>query len=100
MAQDPYHKHPLDTIDKVFEIISILIFIVTITLVIRAVSVLPDIVPCHFKFNGEVDRYGSKYFLWIPVKILDWDVCARPVKVLRQSFLPRVLITLVERPLR
>lgn len=55
----------LDTTDKISEVFSALFFLAGIILVAASIPQLPDIIPCHFKFSGEPDNYGSKHLLWI-----------------------------------
>ncbi|MBO5034863.1 MAG: DUF1648 domain-containing protein, partial [Oscillospiraceae bacterium] len=44
---------------------------------------LPDRIPIHWNFAGEVDNYGSKSFLW-------GLCCISPALALLLQFLPRL----------
>lgn len=49
---------------------AILIFIIFLPLIITLISLnyLPDLIPAHYGFDGEVTRWGSKYeSLIIPI---------------------------------
>lgn len=58
-------KIKLDTKDKISEATSVLFLLVSILMVVFSLPNLPDIVPNHFNLNGEPNKYGSKYFLWV-----------------------------------
>ena len=58
-------KIKLDTADKISEVISVLLLLVSVLIVALSISGLPDIVPVHFNLKGVPNRYGSKHFLWI-----------------------------------
>lgn len=62
-------KIKLDTKDKVSEVISVLLLIVSFLIVALSISNLPDIVPNHFNLKGEPNKYGSKHFLWVGVAV-------------------------------
>jgi len=48
-----------------WDLMGYLFFIGSVLLLVTVWSHLPDQVPAHFNFKGEVDRYGSKYELII-----------------------------------
>jgi uncharacterized membrane protein len=62
-------KIPLDTKDKISEVISILFLVASFLIVALSIPDLPDIVPNHFNLKGEPNKYGSKHYLWVMVGI-------------------------------
>lgn len=51
--------------EQIWDLVGYLFFIGSVLLLVVVWSHLPDQVPAHFNFKGEVDRYGSKYELII-----------------------------------
>ncbi len=53
---------------KILTIVNILHILVTVVFIV----ISPDIVPAHYNFKGEVDRYGSKYeqLIWPAFSLL------------------------------
>lgn len=51
--------------EQMWDLVGYLFFIGSVLLLVVVWSHLPDQVPAHFNFKGEVDRYGSKYELII-----------------------------------
>ena len=52
---------PKTTSEKVWDMIGFITFFGSIILVIFVWGKLPDEIPAHFNFKGEVDRWGSKW---------------------------------------
>lgn len=46
-------------------IVLVICAIIPIVLCVAAVAMLPDVVPMHFDFSGSVNRWGSKYELFL-----------------------------------
>lgn len=61
----PILKIPKTRIEKVFDLIGIGIFLLSILYMIVQWGMIPDKVPGHFNAAGEVDRWGSKVELII-----------------------------------
>jgi len=55
----------MKTINKKHIIIFILLFAIPLLADIAAIFHLPDTIPMHFGTNGEADRYGSKFEIFI-----------------------------------
>lgn len=58
------------------------ILVVSFVIAVVAVNILPDQIPAHYNFEGEVDRMGSKYETFIyPVMLIGmtvfWEVFIR-----------------------
>ncbi|MBD7909365.1 DUF1648 domain-containing protein [Sporosarcina gallistercoris] len=51
--------------DRVYDLIAILLFVAVIIYTIFQWNQLPEQVPIHFNGAGEVDNYGSKWFLFL-----------------------------------
>ena len=56
-------------VNKILDVIGILIIAALIIMTFIYWGKAPDIVPTHFDFNGEVDGYGSKNTLFISLPI-------------------------------
>ena len=59
-------------VNKILDVIGILIIAALIIMTFIYWGKAPDIVPTHFDFNGEVDGYGSKntLFILLPIVII------------------------------
>ena len=62
-------KIKLDSTNKILEAVSFISLASTILIVGFTIPKLPDIIPCHFDFNGNPNRYGSKNTLWAIVAV-------------------------------
>jgi uncharacterized membrane protein len=51
--------------NKMVFLVSCSILVLTILVFISYYKAIPDIIPIHKNFNGEVDNYGSKNLTWI-----------------------------------
>ena len=63
MNAKTYSFFAKNTINKIFTINIIIVFIAIISSAIIIFKFLPETVALHYNFEGEVDRYGSKYEL-------------------------------------
>lgn len=64
MKTNPLKIHTSKSrLDKWFDGIAILLFVASIVYTVLSFQALPDQVPAHFNFAGEVDSYGSKWML-------------------------------------
>ncbi|MFO7316010.1 MAG: DUF1648 domain-containing protein [Bacilli bacterium] len=61
----PILRIPKTKTEKIFDIIGIGCFLVSILYIVLQWNHLPDQIPGHFNGKGEVDRWGSKYELFI-----------------------------------
>lgn len=50
---------------KIVNYLCIIILTVTFVFLMIQYLLLPDKIPMHYNFNGEVDRYGNKWEIWI-----------------------------------
>lgn len=53
----------------IFEVLFVLLLIITWVMIVRFLSSAPDIVPSHFDATGQANRYGSKYAILFPCVI-------------------------------
>lgn len=68
MTKRPKIKLQLTIIDRIFEIATLIILLMTWILIVVSYTKLPDIVPTHFNALGEVDDFGGKRsILTLPV---------------------------------
>jgi len=51
--------------DQQIDFLTLIITLFLITLPCFFILQLPDTIPMHFDFKGNIDRYGSKHFIWI-----------------------------------
>lgn len=72
----PVLKLPKTTSERIWNIIGLSIFIGSIIYTFSEWGNLPDQIPAHFNAAGEVDRYGSKYELFIlpVIGLLMWGL--------------------------
>jgi len=56
----PVLSIPRSELERMLEIIAIGGLVFGIFILLQSWSTLPDSIPAHFKFSGEVDRWGSK----------------------------------------
>lgn len=56
----PKIQIPMTRTDIIIELISFITVILMAIITIISVFSLPDIIPTHFNFQGNIDRYGSK----------------------------------------
>ncbi|MFC5557868.1 DUF1648 domain-containing protein [Ureibacillus thermophilus] len=61
----PILNIPKTKMEKIFDLIGISFFLLSILYIVIQWKHLPDQIPGHFNGKGEVDRWGSKYELFI-----------------------------------
>ncbi|WP_062353559.1 DUF1648 domain-containing protein [Bacillus kwashiorkori] len=61
--QRPKLKIPKTTSEKLWDIVGLSIFLSSVIFLIFVWNQLPDKVPAHYNFIGEIDRWGSKWEL-------------------------------------
>lgn len=55
---------PVTLTDKIFEVFGILILVSFWIFTLNYFKQLPEIIPTHFRMNGEADGFGSKWFIF------------------------------------
>lgn len=61
----PKIKLPLTKADISIEVLAVLVLIFIWGIAIYIYPQFPDLIPTHFKTNGEADGYGNKNSLWL-----------------------------------
>ncbi len=64
MEERPKIKIKWDRYDAILEIAVILLLLTSCFLVAYNYKRLPDQIPTHFNFKGEIDSFGSKKSIW------------------------------------
>ncbi len=90
MESFPKNKTQLETfwLDKISSGGSFLLLVLVFALVIFNFKTLPDIIPVHFNFLGEADRFSGKESVWLlPVRLQSFkdDIKNKPEKVYRDT---------------
>ena len=60
----PRKRLPKTAVEKVLDLVSLLIFAVGLIYLISVWNSLPERVPIHFNARGEADGWGSRNFIW------------------------------------
>lgn len=61
----PILKIPMTKWERIFNIIGVTAYIISLIYLIFQLGNIPEKIPGHFNSKGEVDRWGSKYELFI-----------------------------------
>ncbi|EGQ26347.1 hypothetical protein HMPREF9372_1627 [Sporosarcina newyorkensis 2681] len=80
-TEKPKMDIPKPGVAKVFDLLTVALFAAGLAYLLLHWNRLPDQIPAHFGANGEVDRWGSKFelfilpaialFLWIGLSVLE-----------------------------
>ena len=65
MENRPIIKIKRDKMDVIIETVTILALLITFLYPAFYYSYLPENIPAHFNFSGEVDRYDHKSWVWL-----------------------------------
>jgi uncharacterized membrane protein len=79
--------------DRIFEILSVLILLVATIFVLMNWNAMPDQIPSHYDFKGQVDAYSGKGFL-IFTMVMGWVLVLSMIII---SWFPSIWNTGVER---
>jgi len=69
MDSRPKHKITLTIFDKIIELVAVIVLLFMWVILLLKYKYIPDIIPIHYSFKGEIDGCGSKIQLWVLVLV-------------------------------
>lgn len=58
------YNFPKSTLERVFDYLALMVLVFLFIFTYQNFVDMPDTVPIHFNIKGEVDNWGSRWFVW------------------------------------